>query len=86
MLTSSPRSILVPRDWNKVTNYCKRLGIVSNDFEPNFTNSFLSWKLDAQPEDGMAKQQAIAEYQKQVSQKGGILDGLKPQLPTVAAA
>ncbi|PWN24609.1 NMT1-domain-containing protein [Jaminaea rosea] len=82
----SPDCANVPRDWNKVTNYCKRLGIVSNDFEPNFTNSFLSWKLDAQPEDGMAKQQAIAEYQKQVSQKGGILDGLKPQLPTVAAA
>lgn len=113
-----PASPAVPRDWNKVTNYCKRLGIVDKDFvrttpsplptfhpttpanqpllpvplppslaqEPNFTNSFLSWKLDAQPEDGKAKQDAIAEYQKTVSEKGGILEGIKPQLPAAVAA
>lgn len=25
----------VPRDWSKVTNYCKRLGIIDDAFEPN---------------------------------------------------
>lgn len=35
----------VDRDWNKVTNYCKRLNIVSNDFEQNQTNDFLTWPL-----------------------------------------
>jgi pyrimidine precursor biosynthesis enzyme len=29
--------LLSARDWNKVTNYCKRLGILSGDFTPNYT-------------------------------------------------
>lgn len=74
----------VPRDWNKVTNYCKRLGVVSPDFQPNMSNSFLSWKLENQPEDGAEKQLAIADYQKEVASKGGVLDGFKPQLPVTA--
>lgn len=74
----------MPRDWSKVTAYCKRLEIVPADFQPNFTNAFLDWKLDAQPEDGAAKQEAIKLYQDDVSTKGGILHGLKPQLPITA--
>ncbi|CAO3628649.1 unnamed protein product [Mucor hiemalis] len=35
----------VERDWNKVTNYCKRLDIVESDFEQNQTNEFLTWPL-----------------------------------------
>lgn len=35
----------VQRDWDKVTNYCKRLGIVGQDFKQNMTNEFLSWPL-----------------------------------------
>ena len=27
----------VDRDWQKVTNYCKRLEILSGDFVPNYT-------------------------------------------------
>lgn len=48
------------------------------------SNSFLSWKLENQPEDGAEKQLAIADYQKEVASKGGVLDGFKPQLPVTA--
>ncbi|KAI8577917.1 hypothetical protein K450DRAFT_249868 [Umbelopsis ramanniana AG] len=39
----------VRRDWDKVTKYCKRLGIVDDGFEQNQTNDFLTWSLN--PED-----------------------------------
>ncbi|KAI8969037.1 NMT1/THI5 like-domain-containing protein [Mycotypha africana] len=35
----------VQRDWNKVTGYCKRLGIVGDDFEQNKTNELFNWPL-----------------------------------------
>ncbi|KAG0231215.1 glycylpeptide N-tetradecanoyltransferase [Actinomortierella wolfii] len=38
----------VQRDWNKVTNYCKRLDIVDDSFVQNQTNEFLTWTLDAE--------------------------------------
>ncbi|SNX84219.1 probable thiamine biosynthesis protein nmt1 [Melanopsichium pennsylvanicum] len=54
----------VPRDWTKVTNYCKRLGIIDATFEPNMTNSFLDWNVDDQDNvDPDAKQKEIAAYQ-----------------------
>ncbi|KAJ1029912.1 hypothetical protein NDA16_000828 [Ustilago loliicola] len=60
----------VPRDWAKVTNYCKRLGIIDSTFEPNMTNSFLSWDVDAQDEvDPDAKQKEIAAYQAEEAHK-----------------
>ncbi|KAL1925369.1 uncharacterized protein VTP21DRAFT_252 [Calcarisporiella thermophila] len=31
----------VERDWNKVTNYCKRLGLIDNSFQQNYTNEFV---------------------------------------------
>jgi len=31
----------VQRDWEKVTKYGKRLGVLSEDFKPNYSNSFL---------------------------------------------
>ncbi|KAJ9094737.1 protein phosphatase regulator pig1 [Naganishia friedmannii] len=47
----------VMRDWKKVTNYCKRLGIVDNTFQMNMTNEFLKWKLEDQDTiDGQVKQ------------------------------
>jgi pyrimidine precursor biosynthesis enzyme len=36
----------VQRDWDKVTKYCKRLGIVDDGFEQNQTNDFLTWSLN----------------------------------------
>ena len=57
-------NMAVPRDWTKVTNYCKRLGIIDASFEPNTTNGFLSWQVDAQDDvDPDAKQKEIALYQ-----------------------
>jgi len=38
----------VQRDWDKVTKYCKRLGIVDDSFVQNQTNEFLTWTLDAE--------------------------------------
>ncbi|CAO3619969.1 unnamed protein product [Cunninghamella blakesleeana] len=35
----------VPRDWNKVTNYCQRLGIIDSSFKQNQTNDYLTWDL-----------------------------------------
>ena len=48
-------------------SYCKRLGIVSPDFTPNYTNDFLSWKPDVQVEDPDKKQREVAKYQKDVA-------------------
>ncbi|BFZ65254.1 Glycylpeptide N-tetradecanoyltransferase [Saitoella coloradoensis] len=65
----------VKRDWTKVTNYSRRLGIVDQEFQPNYTNEFLSWKLDDESEDGNAKQQCIYRIQKDVAEKGGVFSG-----------
>ncbi|KAG2229537.1 NMT1/THI5 like-domain-containing protein [Thamnidium elegans] len=43
----------VERDWNKVTNYCKELGIVDAGFAQNQTNDFLTWKLNEQGPGGV---------------------------------
>jgi pyrimidine precursor biosynthesis enzyme len=36
----------VQRDWDKVTMYCKRLGIVDDSFKQNQNNDFLTWPLN----------------------------------------
>lgn len=63
----------VPRDWNKVTNYCKRLGVVEPNFQQNMTNKFLSWQLEPENPNPSAKQVAVAQYQKEVAAEGGVL-------------
>ncbi|EPX70872.1 no message in thiamine Nmt1 [Schizosaccharomyces octosporus yFS286] len=65
----------VPRDWNKVTKYSKRLGIVPQDFEPNCTNGYLTWELDPDEKDPMGKQEAIAKIQDGIKQNGGVFSG-----------
>jgi len=65
----------VPRDWNKVTNYCKRLGVVKPDFVPNMTNTYLSWERLPDVDDPIAKQRVIAEHQQNVAKNGGVLAG-----------
>ncbi|PWN17844.1 NMT1-domain-containing protein [Microstroma glucosiphilum] len=72
----------VPRDWQKVTSYCKRLGVVPATFKPNMSNSFLSWQLAEQDDAGAEeKQRAIQGYQMQVAKRGeGILGGFEPEL------
>ncbi|EEB09647.1 hypothetical protein SJAG_04866 [Schizosaccharomyces japonicus yFS275] len=65
----------VPRDWNKVTAYSKRLNIIPQDFQPNCTNGYLTWQLDPDEKDPMGKQEAIAEIQDTIKEKGGLFNG-----------
>lgn len=81
LLPTSPNTLLtelpfcfagspVPRDWSKVTNYCKRLGIIDATFVPNMTNNYLSWDVDPQDNvDPDFKQKEIAVYQAQEAHK-----------------
>jgi len=61
----------VQRDWLKVTAYGKRLGVLNEDFQPNYTNRFLEWKLDVDSADPMGDQKRMVQLQKDVAAKGG---------------
>lgn len=61
----------VQRDWTKVTNYGKRLGVLDPSFVPNYTNSFLTWTLDGDSSDPTGDQKRMVELQKDVAAKGG---------------
>lgn len=61
----------VQRDWTKVTNYGKRLGILKEDFVANYTNEFLSWGLDADSTDPIGDQKRMAALQQEVAADGG---------------
>ncbi|KAI9745853.1 MAG: glycylpeptide N-tetradecanoyltransferase [Claussenomyces sp. TS43310] len=61
----------VQRDWTKVTNYGKRLGVLSKDFEPNYTNDFLEWTLGGESADPTGDQKRMAQLQKEVAGEGG---------------
>ena len=67
----------VRRDWEKVTNYGKRLGVLDESFEPNYTNEFLEWVLEADSADPTGDQKRMAELQKNVALVGGF-QRLKP--------
>ena len=61
----------VARDWQKVTNYGKRLGILDDDFVSNYTNKFLSWTLDEDSTDPLGDQKRMAQLQEEVAANGG---------------
>lgn len=61
----------VARDWNKVTKYGKRLGVLSADFEPNYTNKFLDWQFEDDSSDPTGDQKKMVELQKDVALHGG---------------
>jgi len=65
----------VSRDWNKVTNYSKRLGIVPADFVSNYTNDFVQWTVadEGGEAEGLAKQQEMKKLQAHVAVHGGVL-------------
>lgn len=63
----------VRRDWQKVTNYGKRLGVLGPNFVSNYTNNFLSWKLDDESTDPMGDQKRMVELQKKVAHNGGYM-------------
>lgn len=61
----------VRRDWDKVTRYGKRLGVLDASFQPNYTNEFLSWTLDGESADPTGDQKRMVELQKEVAAQGG---------------
>lgn len=61
----------VARDWDKVTRYGRRLGVLAADFAPNYTNEFLGWPLDGESPDPAGDQKKMVELQKGVADKGG---------------
>ncbi|KAI0808650.1 NMT1-domain-containing protein [Xylaria sp. FL0064] len=61
----------VKRDWDKVTAYGKRLGVLNVNFEPNYTNEFLDWKLEDASPDPTGDQKRMVDLQKDVAAKGG---------------
>ncbi|KAL2821831.1 NMT1/THI5 like-domain-containing protein [Aspergillus cavernicola] len=61
----------VQRDWTKVTNYGKRLGVLDADFVPNYTNKYLSWTLDGDSADPLGDQKRMVVLQEQVAKDGG---------------
>ncbi len=61
----------VERDWEKVTKYGKRLGVLPDDFKPNYTNEFLQWPLQAESADPIGDQKKMADLQKEVAVAGG---------------
>ncbi|KIV95252.1 hypothetical protein, variant 2 [Exophiala mesophila] len=61
----------VARDWTKVTNYGKRLGVLDASFKPNYTNEFLEWTFDPDSKDPLQDQKMMAQLQKDVAAHGG---------------
>ncbi|KAL0934904.1 4-amino-5-hydroxymethyl-2-methylpyrimidine phosphate synthase [Colletotrichum truncatum] len=61
----------VQRDWNKVTKYGKRLGVLDESFKPNYTNEFLEWTFEADSEDPTGDQKRMVELQNEVACRGG---------------
>lgn len=61
----------VQRDWTKVTNYGKRLGVLDADFIPNYTNRFLEWEFEEDSADPTMDQKRMVELQNEVAAKGG---------------
>lgn len=67
----SPDLQNVQRDWEKVTRYGKRLGVLNEAFTPNYTNEYLAWGLQAEAEDPVGDQKKMVELQEGVKQNGG---------------
>jgi pyrimidine precursor biosynthesis enzyme len=63
----------VPRDWQRVTNYAVRLGLVDKDFKPNYDNRFISWKHEDEPVSPAENQKLLAAKQEDIRVNGGVL-------------
>ncbi|KAF2215668.1 hypothetical protein CERZMDRAFT_120024 [Cercospora zeae-maydis SCOH1-5] len=69
----------VERDWEKVTKYGKRLGVLEEGFEMNYTNAFVEgWEREKEQEDPVGDQKRMVELQEVVKVEGGFkrLDGV----------
>ncbi|BGP20628.1 hypothetical protein JCM10213_007164 [Rhodosporidiobolus nylandii] len=78
--------VCVQRDWNKVTNYSKRLGLIDNNFKQNFTNEFITWTKAPEPEDPLENQKLLAKMQESVRINGGVLAAAPPAVGTAVVA
>lgn len=67
----SPDLQNVQRDWEKVTRYGKRLGVLDESFSPNYTNEYLEWGLEADSQDPTGDQKRMVELQQGVKMNGG---------------
>lgn len=67
----SPDLKNVKRDWEKVTKYGKRLGVLDEGFTPNYTNEYLGWTFEAESQDPLGDQKKMASLQKDVAANGG---------------
>lgn len=77
------------RDFDKVTGYSKRLGVIPVDFKQNYTNKYLTHDKDVDTVSPDEKQRIIAQHQKDLIEgKRHILpiDGLAPAVTAVKAA
>jgi pyrimidine precursor biosynthesis enzyme len=61
----------VERDWQKVTKYGKRLGVLDESFKPNYTNEYLEWEMDGEQKDPTGDQKRMVELQREVAERGG---------------
>jgi pyrimidine precursor biosynthesis enzyme len=67
----SPDLQNVQRDWEKVTRYGKRLGVLEEGFTPNYTNEYLEWGLEKEAEDPVGDQKRMVTLQEGVKEHGG---------------
>jgi pyrimidine precursor biosynthesis enzyme len=84
----SPDLQNVKRDWEKVTAYGKRLGVLGDGFEPNYTNEYLGWELEGDSEDPKGDQKRMVELQRGVKEEGGFkrLESVAGKMVVGAAA
>lgn len=61
----------VHRDWRKVTAYGKRLEILPEDYQSNYTNEYLSWEEPQEVSDPLEAQRLMAEHQDVCRASGG---------------
>lgn len=61
----------VQRDWEKVTKYGKRLGVLEESFEPNYTNEYLAWNLERDQADPTGDQKRMIKLQQEIAEQGG---------------
>lgn len=54
-----------------MTNYGKRLGVLPDSYQPNYTNEFLTWPLEGESKDPLGDQKRMASHQADVAAKGG---------------
>lgn len=67
----SPDLQNVQRDWEKVTRYGKRLGVLDEGFKSNYTNAYLGWGLETDAEDPTGDQKRMVVLQESVKVNGG---------------